>query len=194
MIDWDSVVCFSELLPQKKPLLSVDQRHLIEAIIKQVFDWQDGLGKPARGPRVMAAIAATPREAFVPRHLEEMAHLDEALDIEDGQRISQPSIVAVMTDLLDVRPGHRVLEIGTGCGYQTAILSRLANAVYSVEILPALAVGAVVRLERLGLDNVAVRNGDGAAGWQVHAPFDRIILTAAPAAVPEALQIGRAHV
>src|SRR3546814_10663641 len=103
MIDWDSVVCFSELLPQKKPLLSVDQRHLIEAIIKQVFDWQDGLGKPARGPRVMAAIAATPREAFVPRHLEEMACLDEALDIEDGQRISQPSIVAVMTDLLDVR-------------------------------------------------------------------------------------------
>src|SRR3546814_17080420 len=84
----------------------------------------------------MAAIAATPREAFVPRHLEEMACLDEALDIEDGQRISQPSIVAVMTDLLDVRPGHRVLEIGTGCGYQHAVLSRLAGAVYSVEILP----------------------------------------------------------
>src|SRR3546814_15131204 len=114
-----------------------------------------------------------------------MACLDEALDIEDGQRISQPSIVAVMTDLLDVRPGHRVLEIGTGCGYQTAVLSRLAGAVYSVEILPALAVGAVVRLERLGLDNVAVRKGDGPAGWQVHAPLDRILLTPAPAAVPE---------
>lgn len=133
---------------------------------------------------MLAAVARVPRELFVPDETDWRAYQDQALDIPCGQRISQPSIVAVMTDLLDLEPHHRVLEIGTGCGYQTAVLSQLAAAVYSVELEQELAVAAVIRLARLGCENVAVRVGDGAEGWQAWAPFDRIIVTAASEEVP----------
>ncbi|HET8726174.1 MAG TPA: protein-L-isoaspartate(D-aspartate) O-methyltransferase [Alphaproteobacteria bacterium] len=174
-------------LPRTKPVLTGARKHLIEAVLARIFEWRDYLGKPGIDPRVLAAIAATPRELFVPRRLSSLAYLDQPLDIGSGQRISGPSVIAVMTDLLELRPHHRVLEVGTGCGYQTAVLSRLAGAVYTVELLPELAVDAIVRLQRLGHANIAFRNGDGAEGWPAHAPFDRIILTAAAREVPQAL-------
>lgn len=172
---------------RKAPVLVGSRRILIESIIRQVGDWRDRLGKGMLDARALAALASVPRDAFVPRHLAELAYIDRPLDIGYGQTITQPSVVAVMTDLLELRPTDRVLEIGTGCGYQTAVLSVLADAVYTVEILPEVAADTALRLARLGYTNVAIRNGDGRQGWAQHAPFDAIILTAAPAAVPRSL-------
>jgi protein-L-isoaspartate(D-aspartate) O-methyltransferase len=163
------------------------RRLLLAQIIQQVLLWREELGRRALSPRMLAAIARVPREEFLAEHLRHLAYRDEALDIPCGQRISQPSIVAVMTDLLGLEPHHRVLEVGTGCGYQTAILSQLAARVYSVELEEDLAADAVPRLARLGCDNVAVRVGDGTEGWLRHAPFDRILVTAAAQDVPERL-------
>jgi protein-L-isoaspartate(D-aspartate) O-methyltransferase len=144
----------------------------------------------ARGiddPRVLAALAAEPRHLFVPPDQMAAAYDDTPLPIGFGQTISQPFIVAYMTEALNVMPGHRVLEIGTGSGYQAAVLARLAKAVYTVEIVPALANRARQILRELGHDNAWVRTGDGYAGWPEHAPFDRIIVTAAPDRVPQPL-------
>jgi protein-L-isoaspartate(D-aspartate) O-methyltransferase len=163
------------------------RRALLAQIIQQALSWQEELGRRALSPRVLAAVARVPREEFLAEHLRHLAYRDEALDIPCGQRISQPSIVAVMTDLLGPEPRHRVLEVGTGCGYQTAVLSQLAAQVYSVELEEDLAADAAARLVRLGCDNVAVRVGDGTEGWPRHAPFDRIMVTAAPPEVPPAL-------
>lgn len=174
-------------LPACKSVLVGPQRRLVEAILRQVYDWQQWLGRGALDPRVMAAIAATPRRLFLPDHLRHLADRDHAVAIECGQLASAPSMVAVMTDLLRLQPRHRILEIGTGSGYQTAVLSRLAGAVYSVERHEELAAGAIARLRMLGRTNVAVRIGDGAEGWAGHGPFDRILLTAAPDVVPEPL-------
>jgi protein-L-isoaspartate(D-aspartate) O-methyltransferase len=163
------------------------RRSLLAQIIRQVLFWQDELGRGVLSPRVLAAIARVPREEFLAEHLRHLAYRDEALDIPCGQRISQPSIVAAMTDLLGPEPHRRLLEVGTGCGYQTAVLSQLAASVYSVELEDELAADAVLRLAWLGCDNVAVRVGDGAEGWPRHAPFDRILVTAAAREVPERL-------
>jgi protein-L-isoaspartate(D-aspartate) O-methyltransferase len=144
----------------------------------------------ARGVRsapVLQALRATPRHLFVPPSAQAMAYADHPLPIGYGQTISQPYIVGFMTELLDVRREHRVLEIGTGSGYQAAILSRVAGQVYSIEIVPQLAHESAGLLSRLGCTNVTVRAGDGYLGWPEKAPFDRIILTAAPPAVPKAL-------
>lgn len=167
--------------------LDEERRRLLQRIIACVAQWRCEIGRAALAPNVMAAIARVPRESFVPPSRRARAYLDEPLDIGCGQRISAPSIVAVMTDLLDLEPHHRVLEVGTGCGYQTAVLSQLAGQVLSVELEEELALGAVVRLARLGCANVAVRVGDGSEGWPKHAPFDRILVTAAGRDVPEAL-------
>lgn len=140
-----------------------------------------------RDPRVLAALRDVPRREFVPRYLREEAFDDNPLPIGHGQTISQPYIVALMSEMLAIEPGHRVLEIGTGSGYQAAILSKLAAKVYSVEIVEPLGRDARERLERLGHDNVEIRIGDGYQGWPGEAPFDRIILTAAPPAIPQAL-------
>jgi protein-L-isoaspartate(D-aspartate) O-methyltransferase len=137
--------------------------------------------------RVLAALAAEPRHLFVPPEQTAAAYDDTPLPIGFGQTISQPYIVAYMTEALNVMPGHRVLEIGTGSGYQAAVLARLAKAVYTVEIVPALADRARQTLRELGHDNTWVRTGDGYAGWPEHAPFDRIIVTAAPDRVPQPL-------
>jgi protein-L-isoaspartate(D-aspartate) O-methyltransferase len=153
----------------------------------QAMAWESELGRGALAPRVLAAVARVPREEFVPATLRARAYRDEPFDIACGQRISQPSVVAVMTDLLEPEPQHRVLEIGTGCGYQTAVLSQLVGELFSVELEEALASEAVHRLARLGCDNVAVRVGNGALGWPAQAPFDRIMVTAASEVVPEAL-------
>jgi protein-L-isoaspartate(D-aspartate) O-methyltransferase len=140
-----------------------------------------------KDPQVLAAMRAVPRERFVPPEARPHAYGDHPLSIGLGQTISQPYIVALMTELLAVRKSHRVLEIGTGSGYQAAVLSGLAGDVYSIEIVPELARSSAQTLSSLGYRNVTVREGDGYQGWPDKAPFDRIILTAAPPEIPQAL-------
>jgi protein-L-isoaspartate(D-aspartate) O-methyltransferase len=137
--------------------------------------------------RVLAAIAAVPREQFVPRQLYHQAYEDFALEIGEGQTISQPSVVARMTALAAVGPRDRVLEIGAGSGYQAAILAELARFVFAVERIPALAEGARARLAALGYRNVSVQVMDGTLGWRAQAPFDAIVVSAGAPAVPAAL-------
>ena len=138
-------------------------------------------------PRVLDAIARVPRHAFVPNRDWLSAYEDRPLPIGHGQTISQPYIVGYMTQMLEIEPEHVLLEIGTGSGYQTAVLAHLAGEVYTVEIVPELAEGAERRFEDLGLTTVHVRAGNGYHGWPEHAPFPRIIVTAAPPDVPAAL-------
>lgn len=137
--------------------------------------------------RVLDVMRSVPRERFVPDDAVARAYDDTPLAIGSGQTISQPYIVAYMTEALEVRSTDRVLEIGTGSGYQAAILGMLAREVYTVEIVPALARGASATLRELGYANVYVREGDGYAGWAEHAPFDRIMVTAAPDQIPQPL-------
>lgn len=140
-----------------------------------------------RDARVTAAMEELPRERFVAPTEAPSAYEDRALPIADGQTISQPYMVGVMTAALRLQPGHRVLEIGTGSGYQTAVLSRLAAQVYTVERIPDLARGAQRLLDELGLANIAFRIGDGTLGWPEEAPFDRILVTAGAPHVPQPL-------
>lgn len=135
----------------------------------------------------MAAMAKVPRHLFVPRTEIACAYENRPLSIGYGQTISQPYIVAVMSELLDLEPGDRVLEIGTGCGYQTAVLAELAGCVFSIEMVEPLFLDAADRLGRLGYGNVTLRCGDGYRGWPEQAPFDAIIATAAPERIPDAL-------
>lgn len=136
---------------------------------------------------VLEAMRSVPRHEFVPEGYRARAYADTPLPIGHDQTISQPYIVAFMTQALQVDDSHDVLEIGTGSGYQAAILSKLAGSVYSIEIVCDLAERARSRLDRLGYDNVTVKCGDGYKGWPKHAPFDRVIVTAAPPEIPEAL-------
>ncbi|MBS1824496.1 MAG: protein-L-isoaspartate(D-aspartate) O-methyltransferase [Acidobacteria bacterium] len=140
-----------------------------------------------RDARVLAAIRDTPRHEYVPAELQAHAYEDRPLPIGYNQTISQPYIVGLMTQLLETKPEHIVLELGSGSGYQSAILSKLAKHVYSIEIVPELAASATKALQRTGCRNVTVRHGDGYKGWPEQAPFDRIILTAAPPEIPQAL-------
>ncbi len=140
-----------------------------------------------RDGRVLAALETVPREFFVPEESRSLAFDDYPLPIGGGQTISQPYIVACMTEQAAVGPGDRVLEIGTGSGYQTAVLAALAAEVYSVELLAEHARAAEARLRGLGLANVRLRTGDGKRGWPEAAPFDAILVTAAPAEEPAAL-------
>ena len=140
-----------------------------------------------RSARVIDAMLSVPRHLFVPEPQRAEAHGDFPLSIGYGQTISQPYIVAFMTQELDVAPGHRVLEIGTGSGYQAAVLGALAKEVYTIEIVPPLAERARETLSALGYRNIQVRTGNGYLGWPEHAPYDRIMVTAAPDEVPPAL-------
>ena len=141
-----------------------------------------------RDPRVLAALEQVPRHLFVPPPLRDDADADRPLPIGHGQTISQPFIVAFMTEALGLAGDERVLEVGTGSGYQTAILALLAREVFSIEIVPELAArAAAVLREPMGLDNVHLRVGDGRRGWVDEAPFDAVLVTAAPASIPEDL-------
>jgi protein-L-isoaspartate(D-aspartate) O-methyltransferase len=156
----------------------------IEAEVRETTRW---LGKDKLDPRVMAAMARVPRHAFVPRMEDANAYRNEPLPIGLGQTISQPYIVAVMTDQAGVGPGARVLEIGTGSGYQAAVLAELGCEVWSIEALPDLAEEAARRLKSEGYAKVHCRQGDGARGWPEAAPFDAVLVTAAATAIPPAL-------
>jgi protein-L-isoaspartate(D-aspartate) O-methyltransferase len=141
-----------------------------------------------RDPRVLAAMREVPRHLFVDASQRQHAYDDQPLPIAGGtQTVSQPYIVALMTELLDLQPNEKVLEIGTGSGYQSAVLARLTRHVYTIEIVPELARTAGERLQRLGYHNVTVREGDGYRGWPEEAPFDGIVVTAAPQRIPEPL-------
>jgi protein-L-isoaspartate(D-aspartate) O-methyltransferase len=163
------------------------RRTLLETIAEEIRWSGIGDGRHELDPKVRAAIAKVPRERFVPPDLAAYAHDNRPLPIGHGQTISQPLIVAVMTDLLRLQPSSRVLEVGTGSGYQTAILAELAGEVVTVEVVEALGAEARGRLEALGYRNIAFRTGDGAAGCPEKAPFDAILVTAAAPSVPPAL-------
>jgi protein-L-isoaspartate(D-aspartate) O-methyltransferase len=150
----------------------------------------------ARGvsaPAVLQAMERVPRQAFVPESMQELAYADGPLPIGEGQTISQPYVVAAMSEALEVKAGDRVLEIGTGSGYQAAILAEMGLEVYTIEYIHELAVAAKERLRSMGYAGIRFRCGDGNQGWPEKAPFDGIIVTAAPAALPQALgrQLGR---
>lgn len=140
-----------------------------------------------RDPRVLRAMREVPRHRFVPESLRSQAYTDGPLPIGEGQTISQPYIVALMTELLDLHGNEKVLEIGTGSGYQAAILAELSKEVYTIEIIPSLATKARKVLDSLGYQNIFTRIGNGYFGWPEKAPFDRIILTAAPPEIPSVL-------
>ena len=160
---------------------------LLEGIRTDVRETAYLTGRSALDPRVMDALSRVSRHAFVPDGLGASAYDNHPLPIGHGQTISQPFIVALMTDLIRPRPEHVVLEVGTGSGYQAAVLSGLVHRVYSVEIIQALAEQARARLGRLGYGNVEVRVGNGHLGWPEHAPYDGILVTAAAEDVPAAL-------
>jgi protein-L-isoaspartate(D-aspartate) O-methyltransferase len=158
--------------------LAERRRHMVESQLR---------ARGIRDPRVLAAMARVPRHRFVRDADIDMAYGDHPIDVGHGQTISQPYIVAYMTEELALPQGARVLEIGTGSGYQTAVLAELAGDVYTIEIVPELAEHAARLLESLGYENVHARFGDGYAGWKDVAPFDAIIVTAAPDHLPQPL-------
>lgn len=160
---------------------------MLEDIATEVRYTRSMIGRDALAPRIMAAMAEVPRHEFVPRHEQRYAYANGPLPIGQGQTISQPYIVALMTDLLECGPDDVVLEVGTGSGYQAAVLSRVVGQVYSVEIVEELARQSTETLARLGCTNVETRQGDGYAGWPEHAPYDGILVTAAAPAVPPPL-------
>ena len=145
------------------------------------------IGKDRLNERVLAAMARVPRHQFVPAIVQELAYQDMPLPIGCGKTISQPFMVALMTDLLELEEEDRVLEVGTGLGYQAAVLAELCDEVFSVEIISELAAEAERRLRAAGYAKMELRVGDGSRGWPEHAPYDKIIVTAAPEQIPSAL-------
>lgn len=162
-------------------------QRMVDVIESEVKYTRSYIGKDKLDPRVMDAMGKVPRDEFVPDDLKRMAFDDGPLPIGHGQTISQPYIVALMTDMLQLEPEHIVLEIGTGCGYQTAVLSLLCKKVYTMEVVAELGEAALTRLKKMGYNNVESNIGNGYDGWPEHAPYDGIIVTAASSHVPEAL-------
>ncbi len=162
-------------------------RRMLDTIESEVHYTRSLIGRDALDPRVMAAMGRVPRDHFVPPNLRPLAFDNGPLPIGHGQTISQPYIVALMTDLLELEPEHVVLEVGTGSGYQTAVLAELATRVYSIEVIRELGVASAERLQALGYSNIEYRIGNGYAGWPEHAPYDGIIVTAAASQIPPAL-------
>ncbi|MGI9516425.1 MAG: protein-L-isoaspartate(D-aspartate) O-methyltransferase [Pirellulaceae bacterium] len=173
---WPWQTCWAQGALKKK--YEEQRRLMVEVAVE---------GAGITNQRVLAAMRDTPREAFIPNRLREQAYLDAALPIGHEQTISSPFIVAFMTESLDPQPDDRVLEIGTGSGYQAAVLSPLVRDVYTIEIVPELAENAERTLKRLKYDNVHVRAGDGFQGWPARAPFNKIIVTCSPEDVPQPL-------
>ena len=160
---------------------------MLEAIARDARETGGKTGRPVFSDAVLDAMRTVPRAAFVPETEKPFAYENRPLPIGHGQTISQPFVVALMAELLDVEPGARILEVGTGCGYQTAVLCALGATVYSVEVIELLATTAAARLEALGYGQATARAGDGHAGWPEEAPFDGVIVTAAAPSIPPAL-------
>jgi len=167
--------------------LPAEREGMLRAIAASVRSSVEYTGRSELSPRVMRAMGSVPREEFVLPAYRNQAYHNTPLPIAAGQTISQPLIVALMTDLLAPQPDDIILEVGTGSGYQAAVLAQLVKHVYSIEIVTELATSAAAVLTELGYDNVTVRAGDGYAGWPEHAPFDGIVVTAAPEEIPPAL-------
>ena len=163
------------------------QEMLLDEIRAEAFATRQYTGRAAFDPRVLAALRQVPRHAFVPAEVRHRAYGNHPLPIGHGQTISQPYIVALMTDLLEPGADDTVLEIGTGSGYQAAVLAKLVKRVYTMDIVDALASDAGARLRHLGYDNVEVRSGNGRLGWPQHAPYDAILVAAAAHGIPPAL-------
>ncbi len=180
--------------PDAPDALLAERRAMIETIAREVAWYGAGDGSRELDPRVLDALMQVPRERFVPPDLMSQAYDNRPLPIGHEQTISQPLIVAVMTHVLQLQPDARVLEVGTGSGYQCAILAELAAEVVTIEVVEALAADARARLEALGYRNIEFHVGDGAAGWPERAPYDAILVTAAarsmPPALPEQLKPG----
>ena len=155
-----------------------DRRHMVDTQMRS---------RDITDERVLTAMETVPRHEFVLPEVLDQAYADHPLPIGDGQTISQPYIVALMTQMLDLQPGRKVLEIGTGSGYQAAVLAELTDQVYTIEIIPELALSARAALDRLGYSDVISKQGDGYWGWEEHAPFDAIVVTAAPDHIPQPL-------
>ena len=163
------------------------RRRMLAEISAHAVQLRETIGKSAFDRRVMAAMEKVPRHEFVPIEFQAYAYANIPVPIGFGKTISQPFIVALMTDLLDIGPDDAVLEIGTGLGYQAAILSQLARKVYSIEIIQELGQQAKQRLRRQGCTNVELKIANGYNGWSEHAPFDKVIVTAAPDLIPPPL-------
>jgi len=172
---------------QAQDVFEIPRRMLLDDIAQLTRETRLETGRAALSERTMAAMRKVPRQRFVLPGDERYAYDNRPLPIGHGQTISQPFIVALMTDLMDLKPSDRVLEIGTGCGYQAAVLSELAREVYTIEIVEPLGREAAQRLQALGYRNVVAKIGDGYQGWAEHAPFDAIMVTAAAHDVPQPL-------
>jgi len=166
---------------------AAERARMVEEIAAMARETGAETGRPRFSDAVMAAIGKVPRHRFVPVPLQSSAYDNRPLPIGEGQTISQPYIVALMSELLDAKPTDRVLEVGTGSGYQAAVLAELVAKVYTIEIVEPLARRAMQTLGQLGYGNIEVRIGDGYDGWAAAAPFDSIIVTAAPAEIPKPL-------
>jgi len=164
-----------------------DIDHMLQVIKDEASITRQFTGKAAFDNKVMHAMRTVPRHEFVPSNQQMLAYVNGPLSIGHGQTISQPYMVALMTDLLEVNPESVVLEIGTGSGYQTAVLASLVKQVYSMELIPELLSSAQQRFEKLGYSNIETRLGDGHLGWPEHAPYDGIIVTAAATEIPDPL-------
>lgn len=171
-------LCAAAALAEEDPALTRARQQMVERQLR---------GRDIRDPAVLRAMAAVPRHRFVSPALVPQAYSDRALPIEEGQTISQPYVVALMTQLLGLGGAEKVLEVGTGSGYQAAVLAEIVRKVYTIEILPALALSAAARLKALGYAGVVVRAGDGYQGWPEAAPFDAIVVTAGATHIPEPL-------
>jgi protein-L-isoaspartate(D-aspartate) O-methyltransferase len=166
---------------------SAPRQRMVDEIREMAREARHETGRWSLEERVLEAMSRVPRHRFVPPQLEGDAYLNRPLPIGHGQTISQPFIVALMSDLMQTRAGHRVLEIGTGSGYQAAVLAELGAAVFTIEIVEPLGIAAGERLRALGYGAVEVKLGDGYYGWEAHAPFDAIMVTAAASHVPPPL-------
>ncbi|HEX8443354.1 MAG TPA: protein-L-isoaspartate(D-aspartate) O-methyltransferase [Allosphingosinicella sp.] len=173
--------------PMTEKHLAVFRRHMVEVVDLHFDLASDEIGKEELDPDVREAMLRVPRHLFVPGQLAALSYHDGPLPIGFDKTISQPFIAALMLDMLEVRPGHHILEVGTGLGYQAALLASLRADVWSVEVVEEFAGEASQRLLQLGFQNVRVRVGDGSRGWPEHAPFDRILVTAAAKTPPQAL-------
>ena len=172
---------------EAQDIYAVQRKAMVDTIAALTRETGIETGREHLSARVLAAMSKVPRHRFVPADQVPQAYANRPLPIGDGQTISQPFIVALMSDLAEVKAGDRVLEIGTGCGYQAAVLGELAREVYTIEIVAPLAKDAAARLAALGYRNVTAKSGDGYQGWPERAPFDAIIVTAGAPEVPPAL-------